>query len=416
MNFQIKKFFFIGLGLGGPSSLSLEVINILKSVDEVYFEIYTNFTSSSMEEYQNFLNISIKPVYRNSLENESKSFLLQNKNSNRALLVSGDPFIATTHYMLLLEAVQLGLHVEVYNNISIYSLAPSLTGLSAYKFGKTVTIAFTDRIKSEASYDLIKENIKIDAHTLVLLDIDLEKKTFLSIDKGLRFLLDIDSRRSEKIFTDSTMIIALNKLGSPSARIESKSIKELLTIPWETYGAPQAFIIPGKLSTPEKEILDTIWNTKSLFFHQPSQRAKIVVTGTFDILHPGHLEFFENAKKLAIPSELWVVVARNSSVSDFKKKNPILDEHTRLKMLNSLKIVDHALLGNEGPDKIKIMETLQPDFIVLGYDQWINEEKLKAELIKRGLSKTQVIRLPKYGSNGYSSSTEIRNKIISSHK
>ena len=416
MNFQFKKFFFIGLGLGGPSSLSLEVLFILKSVDKVYFEIYTNFTSSSMEEYQNFLNLSLKPVYRNSLENESKSFLLQNKDSNCALLVSGDPFIATTHYMLLLEAVQLGLHVEVYYNISIYSLAPSLTGLSAYKFGKTVTIAFTDRIKSEASYDLIKENIKIDAHTLVLLDIDLEKKTFLSIDKGLRFLLDIDSKRSERIFSDDTMIIALNKLGSPSARIESKSIKELLIIPWDTYGAPQAFIIPSKLSIPEKEILETIWNAKSLFFHHPGQKAKIVVTGTFDILHPGHLEFFENAKKLAIPSELWVVVARISSVSDFKKKNPILDEHTRLKMLNSLKVVDHALLGNEGPDKIKIMETLQPDFIVLGYDQWIDEEKLKAELVKRGLSNTQVIRLPKYGSNGYSSSTEIRNKIISSHK
>ena len=100
----------------------------------------------------------------------------------------------------------------------------------------------------------------------------------------------------------------------------------------------------------------------------------------------------------------------------FKKKQPILDENVRVKMLNSLKHVDYALLGNEGPDKIKIIEELQPDIVALGYDQWINEEKLKQELVKRGFPNIQVIRLPKYGSNGYSSSTEIRNKIISSHK
>ena len=85
-------------------------------------------------------------------------------------------------------------------------------------------------------------------------------------------------------------------------------------------------------------------------------------------------------------------------------------------MLNSLKIVDEALLGNEGPDKIKIIEELKPDIVVLGYDQWINEDKLKKELEKRGLPNIRVVRLPKYGSNGYSSSTEIRNKIISAEK
>ena len=68
-----------------------------------------------------------------------------------------------------------------------------------------------------------------------------------------------------------------------------------------------------------------MWTKENPFFYARSKKTKILVTGTFDILHPGHLEFFENAKKLAVPSELWVIVARNSSVNDFKKKNPILD-------------------------------------------------------------------------------------------
>ena len=416
MNDQAKKFFFIGLGLDGPSSLSADVITILKSVENVFFEVYTNFTASNLKNYESFLQINIKPIYRNSLENESKSFLLSQKDINCALLISGDPFIATTHYMLLLEAVQLGLSVEIYNNVSIYSIAPSITGLSAYKFGKTVTIAFPERIVSEASYDLIKANIDIDAHTLVLLDIDLEKNTFLTINEALKILLNIDNKRKQKLFTNNKKILALNKLSSSGAKIIYNSIEELLKIQWKDLGAPQALIIPATLSPPEKEILEAMWTKENPFFYARSKKTKILVTGTFDILHPGHLEFFENAKKLAVPSELWVIVARNSSVNDFKKKNPILDEQVRVKMLNSLKLVDHALLGNEGPDKIKIIEELQPDIVALGYDQWINEEKLKKELENRGFPNIKVIRLPKFGSNGYSSSTEIRNKIISSSK
>ena len=316
--------------------------------------------------------------------------------------------------MLLLEAVQLGLQVEIINNVSIYSMAPSVTGLSAYKFGKTVTIAFPDRIKSDASYHLIKANLDIDAHTLVLLDVDLEKQTFLPINKALELLLDMEATNKSSIIHPSLGILALNKLGSSKPTILYGTIEELMQKDWEELGPPQALIIPSKLSMPEKEILEALWKKPTDFFSH-TKRTKIVVTGTFDIIHPGHLEFFENAKKLAVPAELWVVVARNSSVADFKKKTAILDEHVRVKMLNSLKLVDHAILGNEGKDKIKIMEEIKPDIICLGYDQWINEEKLKEELVKRNLQ-TKVIRLPKYGSNGYSSSTEIRNKIISSQK
>ena len=371
---------------------------------------------STLEDYENFLHRKITPVYRFSLENDSKKFLLEQKNSNAALIISGDPFIATTHFMLVLEAVQLGLHVEIYNNVSIYSIAPSLTGLSAYKFGKTVTIAFPERSKSKASYDIIKTNLQNDAHTLVLLDVDLEKKTFLSVTKALDLLVTIDSTNKEKIFGAQQKIVALNKLGTTETKILYAPIDELLKIDWEQLGPPQALIVPAKLSLPEKEIVESIWSSENPKLIPRSKKAKILVTGTFDILHPGHLEFFENAKKLAVPSDLWVIVARNSSVNDFKKKQPILDENVRVKMLNSLKHVDYALLGNEGPDKIKIIEELQPDIVALGYDQWINEEKLKQELVKRGFPNIQVIRLPKYGSNGYSSSTEIRNKIISSHK
>ena len=108
------------------------------------------------------------------------------------------------------------------------------------------------------------------------------------------------------------------------------------------------------------------------------------------ILHPGHLIFFSKVRSLASNSELWVVIARDSSVQEFKKRAPILSEKYRLDMLKALNIVDHAVLGNEGPDKIKIVEQIKPDIIALGYDQRIPPDKLQKELINRGL-KTKVV-------------------------
>ena len=134
---------------------------------------------------------------------------------------------------------------------------------------------------------------------------------------------------------------------------------------------------------------------------------KIATFGVFDILHSGHVKFLEKCKSLAKKSELTVVVARDSTVVKEKGKKPIASEENRKYILESLKSVDKAILGNEGSDKLKIVEKIKPDIIVLGYDQAWNEENLKKELEKRGL-KIQVLRLKKYGEV---SSTSIKNKI-----
>ena len=76
-------------------------------------------------------------------------------------------------------------------------------------------------------------------------------------------------------------------------------------------------------------------------------------------------------------------------------------------IIQSLKPVDKVILGNEGSDRLKVVEKIKPDIIILGYDQTWDKEELKKELKKRGL-KIQVLRLKKYNDV---SSTSIKNKI-----
>jgi diphthine synthase len=406
------KLFIIGYGLSGPQGLSLHAFNILQSVEKIFFEIYTNFlVEDSLEDLENVLQEKIVPILRTRVEEESREFLNSIKNNNVALLVSGDPFIATTHHTLWLEASNLGIDVEVINNISIYSLVPSLTGMSAYKFGKISSITFPDNF-SVAPYDILKNNLDINAHTLFLLDIEIKSNKFLDINEAIDLLLKMEQKKSNNLISKDTLVVGIAHIGTNKSKIVFDSLENQQKINWRKIGPPQAIVIPAKLHFAEEEILNNFWGKNGInpvYYKKPFE--KIVVTGSFDIIHPGHIQFFHEAKKQKPNAELIVIIARDSSIREFKDRDPILPEQHRLQVLKSLKIVDKAMLGNEGKDKIKIIEEIHPDLIVLGYDQWISEEKLISELNKREL-KTKVIRLEKYG-NSLTSSTEIRKKIVS---
>ncbi len=116
-----------------------------------------------------------------------------------------------------------------------------------------------------------------------------------------------------------------------------------------------------------------------------------MATGVFDLLHPGHVYFLREARKLG--DELWVVVARDTTARRFKH-DPITPEASRLQMVESLKPVDRAILGHEG-DIYEILDEVRPDVIALGYDQLHNEDRILEECRKRGLA-TKVVRLPRF--------------------
>lgn len=139
---------------------------------------------------------------------------------------------------------------------------------------------------------------------------------------------------------------------------------------------------------------------------------KVMATGTFDILHMGHIYYLKEAKKLG--DKLVVVVARDSTVRKLKHE-PINPEKTRLELIKELKVVDEAYLGNK-EDMYKTVEKIKPDIIAIGYDQIHDEEKIKSELKKRDLN-SKVVRLSEYKCGSDLDGTrKIINKIISAYE
>ena len=140
--------------------------------------------------------------------------------------------------------------------------------------------------------------------------------------------------------------------------------------------------------------------------------VRVMATGVFDILHLGHLHYLQEAKRLG--DELYVVVATDKTAERMKHR-PITPEKMRVKLVEGLKPVDRALLGHED-DPYQIVEEIHPDIIALGYDQRHDEEKIKEELRKRGLTHVEVVRLPRFDHDLNGTRKIIRKIIQEAHR
>lgn len=131
--------------------------------------------------------------------------------------------------------------------------------------------------------------------------------------------------------------------------------------------------------------------------------TRILVFGTFDALHEGHLDFFRQARELGDEPWLVVSVARDSSVARIKGAPPHLNERERLLRVKTCDLVNDAVLGDEG-GSMEHIGAIRPDIIALGYDQE-NEyvARLPEALVSMHLS-PRIARLSAYHPEIYKSS------------
>jgi FAD synthetase len=146
-----------------------------------------------------------------------------------------------------------------------------------------------------------------------------------------------------------------------------------------------------------------------------SKRGKkkvVLASGVFDLLHLGHVKFLEEAKKFGgKDAELIVIVARDSTVETTKGTKPIMSENQRRALVESLKVVDEAVLGFEKFDLGDVIERVKPDIIALGYDQ-VDMEKGVQKYVGNHKLNMKVVRIGKFEEDELDSSSKIRQKIV----
>ncbi|MFH1401038.1 MAG: diphthine synthase [Nanoarchaeota archaeon] len=241
----------IGIGLWDEKDITVKGLELVRSATVVYLESYTSLLSVPISTLEAFYQKKVIPADRFFVENHGDEIVEQARASDVAFLVIGDPFGATTHMDLVLRARQQAVKVNIINNASILT-AIGIVGLSLYKFGRTVSIPFSDAQPPDTPYLALAENRKAGLHTLLLLDIQADKKRFMTVSEAAQYLLAAEARLGHGVATDKTMVVACARIGGDAAI----RYIPLGKVPSFDLGGPlHCMIVPGDLHFLEEDAL-----------------------------------------------------------------------------------------------------------------------------------------------------------------
>lgn len=247
------------MGLHSQDGISLNGLSKAKEADAVFAEFYTSLMPGlSQEKLTKLIGKSIQLLNRRDLEEDGgKQILEASKKGKTALLVPGDPMIATTHVDLRIRAEKQGVKTFLVHGASIISAAIGLSGLQNYKFGRSVTIPFVDTgTVSETPYDVIAENKSRGLHTLCFLDIKADEERYMTANQGLELLMKLEGRRHQNLIVSDTVVVGIARAGSEDSLVRAGFASQL--IEFDFGQPPHSLVFPGRLHFMEAEALVTL--------------------------------------------------------------------------------------------------------------------------------------------------------------
>ena len=250
---------FVGLGLHDERGMSLRGLEELKKAEVVYAEFYTSpMPALSLGKLVALISKPVKILSRVDIEERAEETILRSAQTKRtALLVPGDPMVATTHIDLMLRARKAGIETSVVNGASIISAISSVTGLQNYKFGRTVTIPISHEGSApESPYDYVKKNLSIGLHTLLLLEVGAESGRYVSVAEAFKQLLSVEARRKENVVTQKTLAVGAARIGAEDMKVKAGRVKDLMACDFGS--PPHSIVIPSKLHFMEAEALQVL--------------------------------------------------------------------------------------------------------------------------------------------------------------
>ena len=233
--------YLIGIGLN-LKSFSLETVEIIKKCQKVYLEAYTVDFPYEFSELEATIG-KFELLGREGVE--SSKLIEESKKMDIVLLVYGSPFFATTHLTLLADCKKAKVKYKVIFGASIFDAIGEI-GLELYKFGKVTSMPrWQKNFEPDSFLDVVKDNLAIKAHSLILCDIGLSFKDALD---QLQESLDRKKMKIEKI-------VIASSLGSEKGKVYYDFLDSLKK-KHKNIANPFCIIIPSELHFVEKDWLE----------------------------------------------------------------------------------------------------------------------------------------------------------------
>ena len=330
--------FFIGLGLSGIDSISLETKEILKEADVVYLEQFTSpISKTNLEKIKKMVKGEFK-IGKRWLVEDGKEILKNAKKSRVVLLSYGDPYIATTHIELRTRAIVEKIETRTIHGASAITAMVGESGLHYYKIGKIVTVMNEFQTMKTAYYTLFN-NLLAGNHTILLLEYNEDSEFFLNPNEALSGLLNTEKEQKRNVINSSTFVIIPSRIGFKNQKIIAGKISNMKKIDFGK--PPHSIIIPGNLHFTESDALEVFADCIDKPFNN-SEKIKKVSSQMIEKYVP----MVQNA--IDEMSEYY----KNS-----KEFQPVL-ENARLYVKDAIKFLE------EGKDEVAILSIGYADGLV----------------------------------------------------
>ncbi len=250
----VDLLYLVGLGVG-ESDITERAIAIMNK-SELFLDSYTTTVSSEkLDHIKDITSRQITVLSRSDMEEKCGPIIEKAAKMDIAILVGGDPLIATTHKTLIIEARKAGVNTEIVHSSSIFSVAIGESGLDFYRFGPVCTIPrWSEHYKPVSFYETVRSNMERNLHSIMLLDYDNKEKRSISVQEALQVLIESEKAYKSGIFNQDTALLALCNAGMSTQIKVTGSIKALNAT--RNLNGLITLILPSKLSEIEKETLN----------------------------------------------------------------------------------------------------------------------------------------------------------------
>jgi diphthine synthase len=242
--------FLVGIGLS-EKDISLRAVEVCRKC-ELFIDRYTSAVDDKrVEALEKTLGKRIRTLSRKEMEEDVKMLVSKSCSDNIAVLVGGDPLMATTHKILLMEAKRQGIGVGIVHSTSILSAAIGESGLDFYRFGQVTTVPkWSEHYKPVSFYETLAKNRTNGLHSLLLLDYKQETGSSISVKEAVETLERAEEKYKYGIIKDNTKILVLNNISSERSEsvLTSISMAKAMVV-----SGMSVIIIPAEMLDLEKE-------------------------------------------------------------------------------------------------------------------------------------------------------------------
>lgn len=240
-------FYLIGLG-SNERTITKEGMDAISKCKRIYLEEYTVDFPYTRHQLEEIIGKKIIPANREMVEN--LTIIDEAQKLSVGLLVYGSPLTATTHITLIDECRASRIKYKICYNASIFDMVAE-TGLSLYKFGKVASMpAWKKSFEPTSFMQIVKDNMSIEAHSLILIDIGLPFEQAL---KQLKI-----AAKEFKIQLQN--LVVCQAMGTDNRKILYRSLDELET--YDGVKSPYCIILPSKMHFVEKQVLEGFSKSK----------------------------------------------------------------------------------------------------------------------------------------------------------